>query len=89
MTGFILFILIGISAGLLTGKIHKNRYGLARFSNCLIGLVGALFAGSIAVIFSSSGLFIEQLTLTPIIAATAGAFFLVWLAGALRGTQYE
>ncbi|MAT96994.1 MAG: hypothetical protein CL608_07620 [Anaerolineaceae bacterium] len=90
MLGFIVIAVIGSSIGYFGGRIYHDRYGLSHFMNGLIGLVGSLLAAFLTVWSLGNGF--EQnayLDWRVWLAAAVGAFVLVWLAGFLRGRQYE
>lgn len=76
---FIVFILIGILAGFLAGKIMKGSgYGL--LGNLGIGVVGAFIGG---LLFRLVGLNVTGL-IGQIIAAVAGAVLLLWVINKLK-----
>jgi len=75
----VLFLLIGLAAGWLAGKLVKGR-GFGLVENLIIGVIGALIGGFVfgAVGVSTGGL-IGQL-----IAATVGALILLYLLKLIR-----
>ena len=77
--GIIMFLIIGAVAGWLAGLLMKGR-GFGVFGNIGIGIVGA-FIG--AFLFSLLGLSASGL-IGSLITATAGAVFLLFIAGKLK-----
>ena len=74
MFGLIYFLLIGLAAGWLAGKIMAGHsFGLA--GNLVVGVVGAILGG---FLFQLVGLVAIGL-LGSLIAATAGAVVLLFL----------
>lgn len=77
---FIIWILSGILAGWLTGKIMKGSgYGI--IGDLAIGLLGALVGGFLA------GIFGLQATswLGQIVVAVVGGVVLVWIVRKIKG----
>jgi uncharacterized membrane protein YeaQ/YmgE (transglycosylase-associated protein family) len=72
---FIGWILIGLIAGWLAGKIARGR-GFGRVANVLLGLIGALLGGWI---FTKLGIFGGGWVYS-LAAATIGAVLLVLIA---------
>lgn len=90
MLDFFIIILIGSSIGYFWGRTHHNRYGLSHLLNGLIGLVGALLATFFTVwLIDNSNVPNPYAGGRVWLAASVGAFLLVWLAGFLRSRQYE
>ncbi len=74
MLDLIYFLLIGLAAGWLAGKIMKGRsFGL--LGNLVIGVIGAILGG---FVFRLVGLLPTGL-LGSLIAATAGAVLLLFV----------
>ena len=74
MIGLIYFLLIGLAAGWLAGKIMEGRsFGLAK--NLVVGVIGAILGG---VLFQIVGLAATGL-LGSLICATVGAIVLLFL----------
>ena len=74
MTGLIYFLLIGLAAGWLAGKIMKGHsFGL--LGNLVVGVIGAVLGGFLfsLVGFSTIGL------LGNLISATVGAIVLLFI----------
>ncbi|HEY3767845.1 MAG TPA: GlsB/YeaQ/YmgE family stress response membrane protein [Candidatus Angelobacter sp.] len=80
ITALIWWIIVGLIAGWLAGKIMKGS-GYGTLGDILLGMVGAIVGGWILRIlgFYSSGRLISS-----ILVATLGAVFLVWLAHKLK-----
>lgn len=90
MLGFIVIAVIGSAIGYFGGRIHHDRYGLSHVLNGLIGLVGSLLAAFLTVWALGNGFEPNAyLDWRVWLAAAVGALVLVWLAGFLRGKQYE
>ena len=80
IAGLIWWIIVGLIAGWLAGKIMKGS-GFGPLVDILLGMVGAIVGGMILRIlgfYSSGGL------ISSILVATLGAVVLVWLAHKLR-----
>jgi len=80
ITGLIWWIIVGLIAGWLAGKIMKGS-GYGALVDILLGMVGAIVGGWILRIlgfYSSGGL------ISSILVATLGAVVLVWLAHKLK-----
>ena len=82
MGAFIWWILVGLIAGFLTGKIMKGN-GFGVFADILIGIVGAFIGGFImrALGFAGQGL------IYTIIVATIGAILLTLLLRLVTGNR--
>ena len=76
MDNLVEFVLIGLAAGWLAGKLMKRReLDLAR--NLALGVLGALLGG---FVFRLVGLVAYGL-LDSLICATLGSMALIWLVG--------
>jgi uncharacterized membrane protein YeaQ/YmgE (transglycosylase-associated protein family) len=75
----IYFLLIGIVAGWLAGKIMKGR-GFGILGNMAVGVIGAFVGGFLLRLlgFSAYGL------IGSLITATIGAIVLIWVVGLLK-----
>lgn len=72
---FIFFILIGLAAGWLAGKLVKGSdFGVV--GDIVVGMIGALIGG---FIFRSSGVSAEGGLLGSLLVATLGAVILLFL----------
>jgi uncharacterized membrane protein YeaQ/YmgE (transglycosylase-associated protein family) len=80
--GIIWFLLIGLAAGFLAGKIMKGR-GFGLLGNMAVGIVGAVLGG---FIFSLLGIHGTGL-LGSLVTATAGAVVLLYLVGVISGRR--
>lgn len=76
---FVWFLLIGIAAGWLAGKLTKGS-GFGLFGDLVMGVIGAFIGGAI---FSLLGLAAYGL-LGSLVMATVGAVVLVVLVRALK-----
>lgn len=77
--GIIWFLLIGLCAGWLAGKIMRGG-GFGLFGNLAVGVVGALLGG---FLFSLLGITAYGL-LGSLVTATAGAVVLIWLVSKIK-----
>jgi len=80
ISGLIWWIIVGLIAGWLAGKIMKGS-GYGALADILLGMVGAIVGGwmmRILGFYSSGGL------ISSILVATLGAVVLVWLAHKLK-----
>lgn len=76
---FFWFLIIGIVAGWLAGKISKGK-GFGLLGNFVIGVIGAYIGG---FLFAFLGLVTLGL-LGTLIMATAGALVLLWLVQLIK-----
>ena len=80
ITALIWWIIVGLIAGWLAGKIMKGS-GYGPLADILLGIVGAIVGGWILRIlgfYSSGGL------ISSILVATLGAVLLIWLSHKLK-----
>jgi uncharacterized membrane protein YeaQ/YmgE (transglycosylase-associated protein family) len=80
IAALIWWIIVGLIAGWLAGKIMKGS-GYGTLGDILLGMVGAIVGGWILRLlgfYSSGGL------ISSILVATLGAVVLVWLAHKLK-----
>lgn len=80
ISALIWWIIIGLIAGWLAGKIMKGS-GYGAVADILLGMVGAVVGGWIVHLFgfySSGGL------IPSILVATLGAIALIWLSRMIR-----
>jgi uncharacterized membrane protein YeaQ/YmgE (transglycosylase-associated protein family) len=80
IAALIWWIIVGLIAGWLAGKIMKGS-GYGAIADIVLGMVGAVVGGFILRIlgfYSSGGL------ISSILVATLGAVVLVWLAHKLK-----
>ena len=73
--GFIWYIIIGIVAGFLAGKIMRGG-GFGRIINLLLGILGGVLGGWVFALFglAASGL------IGSLITSTVGAVLVLWIA---------
>ncbi|MDF3821426.1 GlsB/YeaQ/YmgE family stress response membrane protein [Leptospira sp. 96542] len=76
---FIYFLLIGLAAGWLTGRILRGR-GFGLVANLVIGVVGS-FLG--AILFSVLG-FSAHGFIATLISAVVGSIVLILIAGMIK-----
>ena len=75
--GLIAWIVIGVIAGLLTGKLMKGS-GFGFWMDMIVGLIGALVGGFISTRLGGGGIN-EHGMLMSIVIATIGAIILTFL----------
>lgn len=85
----IVFILIGLVAGLIARAIMPGRQSMGLIATTLLGMAGSLVGGFIGSLFRTGG---DRWALTPagLILSVLGAvlvLFLVGLVGRGRGTR--
>lgn len=75
----ILFLLIGLVAGWLAGKIMKGK-GFGLVGNLVVGVVGAFIGGFVfnALDIAFAGI------VGSLIAALVGALILLWIIGLIK-----
>ena len=73
--GFIWYIVIGIVAGFLAGKIMRGG-GFGHVKNLLLGILGGVLGGWVFALFglAASGL------IGSLITSTVGAILVLWIA---------
>jgi len=77
--GFIWYILIGIVAGYLAGKIMRGG-GFGLLVNLLLGIVGGVLGGWVFGLFGLSTTSI----IGNLITSTVGAVLLLWIASLFK-----
>jgi uncharacterized membrane protein YeaQ/YmgE (transglycosylase-associated protein family) len=83
--GFIAWIIIGLLAGWLTGKIMKGS-GFGFLMDMVVGLVGALIGGFLSSHMGLGGVGQHGLIIS-IVIATCGAVILTWLLRLVTGNR--
>lgn len=80
--GFIWYIIIGIIAGFLAGKIMRGG-GFGLLINLILGILGGVIGGFVFGLFglSASGI------LGSLITSTVGAILVLWLASLFSGSR--
>jgi uncharacterized membrane protein YeaQ/YmgE (transglycosylase-associated protein family) len=83
--GIIAWIIIGVIAGWLTGKLMKGS-GYGFFIDMIVGLVGAVIGGFIAshLGIAPPG---QQGLIVSIIIAVIGAVILTWIVRVISGNR--
>ena len=72
--GFVWFILIGILAGFVAGKLMRGG-GFGILVNLVVGIIGAMLGG---FVFRLLGIYTTGI-IGSLITATVGAIILLWL----------
>ena len=83
--GLIAWIIIGIVAGWLTGKLMKGS-GFGMFADMVIGLIGALIGGFLSSHLGFGGVGDHGLVMS-ILIATLGAVILTFLLRVITGNR--
>ena len=83
--GIIAWIIIGIVAGFITGKIMKGS-GFGVIMDMIIGLVGALVGGFLSSHLGLGGVGDHGLIMS-IVIAVVGAVILTWLVRLVTGSR--
>ncbi|MFC6645402.1 GlsB/YeaQ/YmgE family stress response membrane protein [Granulicella cerasi] len=83
--GVIAWIIIGVIAGWLTGKIMRGS-GFGFFVDMIVGLVGAFFGGWLWTHLGGHSIN-EHGLIMSIIIATFGAVILTWLFRLVTGSK--
>jgi uncharacterized membrane protein YeaQ/YmgE (transglycosylase-associated protein family) len=77
------FILIGVAAGWLAGKIMKGK-GFGFFGDLVVGIIGALLGG---FLFRLLGIYPDGGLIASLIVATVGALVLLYLLRLIKKTH--
>ncbi|HVT99507.1 MAG TPA: GlsB/YeaQ/YmgE family stress response membrane protein [Acidobacteriaceae bacterium] len=83
--GIIAWIIIGVIAGWLTGKIMKGS-GFGFLMDMVVGLVGALIGGFISAHLGFGGVG-EHGLIISIVIAVIGAVILTWIVRLITGNR--
>ncbi|HUB18708.1 MAG TPA: GlsB/YeaQ/YmgE family stress response membrane protein [Acidobacteriaceae bacterium] len=83
--GIIAWIIIGVIAGWLTGKIMKGS-GFGFLMDMVVGLVGALIGGFISAHLGFGGVG-EHGLIMSIVIAVIGAVILTWIVRLISGNR--
>jgi uncharacterized membrane protein YeaQ/YmgE (transglycosylase-associated protein family) len=83
--GLIAWIIIGVLAGWLTGKLMKGS-GFGFFMDMVVGLLGALVGGFLSSHLGLGGVG-EHGLLISIVIAVIGAVILTWLLRMITGNR--
>src|SRR5260370_32541365 len=83
--GFIAWLIIGVLAGWLTGKLMKGS-GFGFFMDMVVGLVGALVGGFLSSFLGFGGVGQHGLIIS-IVIAVIGAVLLTWVVRLISGNR--
>jgi uncharacterized membrane protein YeaQ/YmgE (transglycosylase-associated protein family) len=83
--GIIAWIIIGVIAGWLTGKIMKGS-GFGFFVDMIVGIIGAMVGGFISYHLGLGGVN-EHGLIMSIVIAVFGAVILTWLVRLVTGDR--
>jgi uncharacterized membrane protein YeaQ/YmgE (transglycosylase-associated protein family) len=83
--GLIAWIIIGLLAGWITGKLMKGP-GFGFFMDMVVGLVGALVGGFLSSHLGLGGIG-EHGLIMSIVIAVIGAVLLTWLVRLVTGNR--
>ncbi len=81
--GFIWWIIVGLIAGWLTGKLMSGG-GYGFFVDIIVGVIGALLGGWIMSLFGFAG---QGGLIYTILVAIGGAVILTWLLRLITGSR--
>lgn len=83
--GIIAWIIIGVLAGWITGKLMKGS-GFGFFMDMIVGLVGALVGGFLSSLIGFGGVGQHGLIVSVVIAVI-GAVLLTWIVRLFAGNR--
>jgi uncharacterized membrane protein YeaQ/YmgE (transglycosylase-associated protein family) len=83
--GLIAWIVIGVLAGWITGKLMKGS-GYGFFMDMIVGLVGALIGGFLSTRLGMGGVGQHGIIISVLIAVV-GAVLLTWLVRLISGNR--
>ena len=83
--GIIAWIIIGLIAGWLTGKIMKGS-GFGAVMDMIVGLIGAMIGGFISYHLGLGGVR-EHGLIMSIVIAVIGAVILTWIVRLISGNR--
>jgi uncharacterized membrane protein YeaQ/YmgE (transglycosylase-associated protein family) len=83
--GLIAWIIIGVLAGWITGKLMKGS-GYGFFMDMIVGLVGALIGGFLSEHLGMGGVG-QHGMIVSILIAVVGAVLLTWLVRLVTGNR--
>jgi uncharacterized membrane protein YeaQ/YmgE (transglycosylase-associated protein family) len=81
--GFIWWIIVGMFAGFLTGKIMRGN-GFGFFVDIIVGIIGAIFGG---FLMSQLGYASSGGVIYTVFVAVIGAVILTWLLRLVTGNR--
>jgi uncharacterized membrane protein YeaQ/YmgE (transglycosylase-associated protein family) len=82
--GFVWFIIIGIVAGFLAGRIMRGG-GFGLIINLILGIIGSVIGGWV---FSLLGIYASGI-IGSLITSTIGAILVLWIASLFNKPRYE
>jgi uncharacterized membrane protein YeaQ/YmgE (transglycosylase-associated protein family) len=83
--GLIAWIIIGVLAGWITGKLMKGS-GFGFIMDMVVGLVGALIGGFLSSHFGMGGV-AEHGIIVSILISVVGAVLLTWVVRLVSGSR--
>ena len=83
--GIIAWIIIGLIAGWITGKLMKGS-GFGAFMDMIVGLIGAMIGGFISYHLGLGGVR-EHGLIMSIVIAVIGAVILTWIVRLISGNR--
>ena len=84
--GILAWIVVGLIAGWLAGKVTKGS-GFGLIGDIILGIIGALVGGFLAGSLFGLGDVITGINLTTLVVAFLGAVLVVFVAGLLGGRR--
>ena len=82
---FLWFIIIGIVAGYVGGKIMRGG-GLGLIVNLVVGIIGGVLGGWL---FSLLGIYSTGGIIGSLVVATIGAIVLLWIVSLFSGRRHS
>ena len=82
---FLWFIIIGIVAGYVAGKIMRGG-GFGLIVNLVVGIIGGGFGG---LLFSLLGIYSTGGIIGSLVVATIGAIVLLWIVSLFSGRRHS
>ena len=84
--GILAWIVVGLIAGWLAGKVTKGS-GFGLIGDIILGIIGALVGGFLAGSLFGLGDVITGINVTTLVVAFLGAVLVVFVAGLLGGRR--
>ena len=82
---FLWFIIIGIAAGYVAGKIMRGG-GFGLIVNLVVGIIGGVLGGWL---FSLLGIYSTGGIIGSLVVATIGAIVLLWIVSLFSGRRHS
>ncbi len=82
MIGLLLFLVVGLAAGWLAGKIMGEGFGL--IGNLVIGVIGAFLGSFLYNKLTSSAVGWGEFSIMGLVTAVLGAMLLLWVVSLVK-----